>query len=273
MGGGLVVASAQGIDVSNWQGAENWAAQKGLSFGIFRVTQGLGASGTNSPDPEAAHNHSGIAAQSLVRLGYHFNDAALSGPAQATYFVSEFTKLGISIKDGLILDHESIAKGLSPAQHAHQAVGFMNELEKLAPANPKLVYTFINFIKEGYCAGLDNWDLYLADPAATAPTPPPPWHRWTMWQWGQKGVDRDAFNGTAEQLKEWVSSFHPGVVRYVADGSTSLDTAIGRIHVTVGEAARRTVQHASKANAVDFVNYLVVKGPKADMPKGLVYYA
>ena len=46
----------QGIDVSNFAGEFDWAATSGLSFGICRASQGLGAAGTNSPDPFLAWN-------------------------------------------------------------------------------------------------------------------------------------------------------------------------------------------------------------------------
>ncbi len=36
------VQSAQGIDVSNYQGKYDWSATTGLSFGVYRLTQGLG---------------------------------------------------------------------------------------------------------------------------------------------------------------------------------------------------------------------------------------
>ncbi len=47
---------AQGIDVSNYAEQFNWAGTSGLSFGICRATQCLGASGTISPDPFLAWN-------------------------------------------------------------------------------------------------------------------------------------------------------------------------------------------------------------------------
>jgi hypothetical protein len=46
-----MAGNAIGIDVSNFSGQFDWNATSGLSFGICRASQGLGAAGTNSPDP------------------------------------------------------------------------------------------------------------------------------------------------------------------------------------------------------------------------------
>ena len=51
-----MAGNANGIDVSNFAGQFDWAATSGLSFGICRASQGLGAPGTNSPDPSFQPN-------------------------------------------------------------------------------------------------------------------------------------------------------------------------------------------------------------------------
>ena len=48
-----MAANARGIDVSNFGGNFDWAGTSGLSFGICRASQGLGAPGTNSLDAPA----------------------------------------------------------------------------------------------------------------------------------------------------------------------------------------------------------------------------
>jgi GH25 family lysozyme M1 (1,4-beta-N-acetylmuramidase) len=268
-----VVASAQGLDVSNFQGAFNWAGTSGLSFGIYRLTQGLGASGTNSPDPQAAHNHSAIAAKGLDRGQYHFNDPSLSGPAQATYFVSQLTKLGMTATDMLWLDHETAPSGMTPAAIAAQAVAAMAELDKLVPHNPRGVYTFIDFAKEGYCAGLEDYPLWLAYPASAAPAAPPPWSNWRFWQWGTRnGDDTDAFNGTAAQLSAWLATYHSGPVRHVADGTKSLNEIATAANTTATAIAETSVRILNQRNLDRFLGYLVSPGAAAKTPKGLVYW-
>jgi GH25 family lysozyme M1 (1,4-beta-N-acetylmuramidase) len=204
----LPVASAQGVDVSNFQGRYSWSATTGLSFGIYRMTQGLGTSGANSPDPDAQWNHDQIMAKGLHHGAYHFLDPAESGAAQAQYFVTRHKAIGLGAADMLWLDNETA--GSSPAAVAACAREFMAELDTLCPHNPRGVYTYISFSAEGNCAGLAHYPLWLAYPAAAAPKPPPPWAKWTFWQYGlRNGVDADAFNGTAADLTAWIRSFIP----------------------------------------------------------------
>src|SRR5437879_7634731 len=161
---GLAVHSAQGLDVSNFQGRFDWAATTGLSFGIHRLTQGLSTPGTNSPDPTAVWNHGEIAKRGLHRGAYHFLDPRESGAAQAASFVAAYHALGLTPQDMLWLDNEN-ASNPGPAATAACARAFMAELDKLAPHNPRGVYTFISYAQEGYCAGLGRYPLWLAHPA------------------------------------------------------------------------------------------------------------
>src|SRR6266568_5043939 len=108
--------NARGIDVSNFAGQFNWAGTSGLSFGICRASQGLGAPGTNSPDPFLAWNWPRIKARGLARGAYHFLDPRLSGAAQASYFVEQVSKVGLETTDMLWLDNETA--GSSPAAAA-----------------------------------------------------------------------------------------------------------------------------------------------------------
>lgn len=203
------VASAQGLDVSNFQGQFDWAGNaSGLAFGICRVTQGLGGKGLNSPDPEAAWNFSQMAANGLLRGAYHFLDPRVSGAAQAQYFADEVKRLGVTTSDMLFMDTET--KGSTPAITAACGLQFMLELKRLFPSNPIGVYTYIDFAKEGNCAGLGAYPLWLAYPAASAPVQPLPWlaPEFMFWQWGTRnGDDADAFMGTAAELQTWVASF------------------------------------------------------------------
>jgi len=221
----LPVRSAQGLDVSNFQGQFDWGATSGLSFGIYRLTQGLSTAGTNSPDPTAQHNHDGIRKLGIRHGAYHFLDPFEDGTAQAEHFVAQHAKVGLDDEDILALDNEN-ARNPGPAQTAGCARAFMARLVQLRPRNPRVVYTFISYATGGYCAGLSHYPLWLAYPDATAPHPPPPWARWTFWQWGQRrGVDADAFNGTAADLDAWVKSFAPQPLpkrKHNATGAESL---------------------------------------------------
>jgi GH25 family lysozyme M1 (1,4-beta-N-acetylmuramidase) len=277
---GLPVRSAQGLDVSDFQGHFDWSATSGLSFGTFRLTQGLGGAGTASPDPDAAWNHREIAKAQLHRGAYHFLDPRLPGAQQAAYMVAEHAKLGTTSHDSFWCDNETGA-GVSAAAIATCAKAFMRELDKLVPRNPRGVYTFIDFAASGCCAGLGEYALWLAHPGALAPTPPPPWHRWKFWQFGTRnGVDADAFNGTAPQLDEWVKSFAPAVkppapkvVTHVTAGDLSLAGLAVQHHTKAMHILHLTSDHfggfppevAAWGNAV----WAGILSPSAAMPAGM----
>lgn len=230
--GATAVRSAQLLDVSNYQGRFDWAGAKAsipqLAGGIFRLTQGLGAAGTNSPDPDAQWNHDQLKRLGLHAGAYHFMDPALDGAEQGSYFTGEYRKLGMEATDSHWLDNETAKPGISAARTSEVAQAFMAERDRLAPYNPHGVYSFIDFIRHGYCDGLGQYALWLAYPAAAAPVPPPPWVKWTVWQWGQRdGTDADAFNGTAQDFDAWIASFaQRAPSMHVADGTTSLHQVV-----------------------------------------------
>ena len=276
------VRSAQGIDVSNFQGHFAWSATSGLSFGVHRLTQGLSTPGTNSPDPTAQWNHAEIAKRGLHRGVYHFLDPRKSGAAQAAVFVAAYHDLGLTASDMLWLDNE-VSNGEGPAMVAQCARAFMAELDKLCPRNPRGVYTFLSFAAGGYCTGLDRYALWIAHPAAAAPSPAEvkPWPSWKFWQYGiRNGVDRDAFNGTAADLDAWIRSFAPpphppGPVLHVTAGQSSL-AGLARQHHTVPTVVlRETFAHSPGGvlppGLAGYVNGVLTGhlAPTAPMPAGL----
>lgn len=273
-----MVASAQGLDVSNYQGKYNWAGTSGLSFGIYRLTQGLPADHANSPDPTAQWNHAQIAAKGLIRGAYHFLNPAGPGAAQAQYFVTQAAALGLTQQDMLWLDNEQA--GQSPAAVAACAYDFMAELDHLVPHNPRGVYTFISFAKAGNCGGLGGWPLWLAYPSLTAPAPPPPWVNWTFWQWGQRnGTDADAFNGTAAALADWAAGYAappspppPASGQHIASGKQSMRTFAHYHGMTVQEVWWETSQHAPGGYGPAQRAYLAAGAWDALMPAGMIIY-
>ncbi len=203
---------ARGIDVSNYAGQFNWAGTSGLSFGICRASQGLGAAGTNSPDPYLPWNWPRIKAKGLARGAYHFLDPGLDGAAQASYFVNAVSAVGLETTDMLWLDNETA--GASAAAVAACARDFMARLVSLRPNNPRGVYSYWDFITSGNCAGLASYPLWLAIYQTATPGAPAPWTSWTFWQSGASSDhDNDVFNGTAADLSAWISSFQEAEVQ------------------------------------------------------------
>lgn len=246
-----MVASAEGLDVSNFQGRFDWAGAiqryPDLAFGIYRMTQGLGTPGTVSPDPEAQWNHDQLKKLGREHGAYHFLDPRESGAAQAEYFVKAHAAVGLVATDMLWLDNETA--GVTAAATSQCAQAFMHELDILTPYNPRGVYTFIDFAKHGYCAGLENYALWLAFPSSAAPAAPMPWTRWTFWQWGTRnGDDADAFNGTKTQLASWLASFAPKPPAipqaFHASGLETWDQLAAKHGRTTAELVWQTAVHA-----------------------------
>ncbi len=230
-----MAGNAIGIDVSNFSGQFDWNATSGLSFGICRASQGLGATGTNSPDPLLSWNWPRIAAKGLARGAYHFLDPHLDGAEQASYFVAQVSAVGLETTDMLWLDNETA--GASPAAVAACARAFMARLVSLRPHNPCGVYSFFDFITSGNCAGLGSYPLWLAIFQSATPPAPAPWTSWAFWQSGESGGhDNDVFNGTPAELTAWISSFQPNLEVEVQSGQ--LNTGASAVTVI-------TVPHGS----------------------------
>ena len=226
---------AQGIDVSNYAGEFDWAGTSGLSFGICRASQGLGAAGTNSPDPYLTWNWPRIKDRGLARGAYHFLDPRLDGAAQASYFVESVSAVGLETTDMLWLDNETA--GTSPEAVAACARAFMARLTSLRPNNPCGVYSFWDFITTGNCAGLGRYPLWLAIYQSATPGAPAPWSAWTFWQYGgASNYDRDVFNGSAADLSAWISSFQPKVAEVQSGQLNNGANAVTVITVPFGSA-------------------------------------
>jgi GH25 family lysozyme M1 (1,4-beta-N-acetylmuramidase) len=231
-----MAGNAQGIDVANYAGQFDWAGTSGLSFGICRASQGLGASGTNSPDPYLSWNWPRIKDQGLARGAYHFLDPYLDGAEQASYFVNTVSAVGLETTDMLWLDNETA--GASVTAVAACARDFMAKLTSLRPHNPCGVYSYWSFITSGNCAGLSGYPLWLAIYQTATPGAPAPWSAWTFWQSGGTSTyDNDVFNGSAADLGAWIGSFRPNLEDEVQSGQLNTGaSAVTVIAVPWGSA-------------------------------------
>jgi lysozyme len=231
-----MAGNAQGIDVANYAGQFDWAGTSGLSFGICRASQGLGAPGTNSPDPYLSWNWPRIKDRGLARGAYHFLDPDLDGAEQASYFVNAVSAVGLETTDMLWLDNETA--GASVTAVAACARDFMAKLTSLRPHNPCGVYSYWSFITSGNCAGLNGYPLWLAIYQTATPGAPAPWSAWTFWQSGGTSTyDNDVFNGSAADLSAWIGSFQPNLEDEVQAGQLNTGaSAVTVIAVPWGSA-------------------------------------
>jgi GH25 family lysozyme M1 (1,4-beta-N-acetylmuramidase) len=221
------VQSAQGEDRSIYQRILPWFED---DFGFAKATEA-----TDWRDPTFPANWAELRRAGKPRGAYHFFHPELSAVAQATFFVSVVRENGLEPGDMLVVDSE-IAPGpggvlassnstgmgtpnipFATTVGAPELVGlgtlrFLRAVAQLVgPDHPLLVYTNLNVAQ--YLGCCTRFDLWIANPALSAPESVAPWKQWRFWQWefggGEGGGDRDAYNGTKEEMMVWINSFKP----------------------------------------------------------------
>ncbi len=195
------MANAQGIDVSSYQGAFDWVAEKGsISFAFAKATEG-----STLTDPEFARNWQQMKAIGIVRGAYHFGHPKDGAASDARAFLAVVRAHGLDRGDLLALDLET-TDGLTPAQVAAYARNWCADVAAATGRKP-IVYTFISFAQQGNCAGLGGHPLWIADPSSPAghPRVPEPWTTWTFHQYATTTLDRDVFHGGTAALKRFAS--------------------------------------------------------------------
>lgn len=195
------MANAQGLDVSSFQGTFDWQAEKGaISYGFMKATEG-----NTVTDPQFARNWQQAKAIGVVRGAYCFAHPSDGAASNAAHFLSVVRGQGLNAGDLLALDLE-VSDGLAPARVAAFARNWCADVQKATGRTP-IVYTFIDFAREGNCAGLGGQPLWIADPSSPAghPTVPAPWTRWYFHQYATNIVDRDVFNGNTAALEEFAN--------------------------------------------------------------------
>lgn len=192
--------SLQGIDVSAvGQGnAFNWSAWKDrIAFAGIKATQGL-----SFEDPAFSENMKGATSIGAVRMPYHFLDPAEDGAEQAKHFLAYANPQPSEL---VMLDHETYRDAggvvLAPALVADRAAAFADYVRAALGAWPVL-YTDQWMPENGYCAGLGQQPLFIANPSKVKlPNPIGPWRLVSFEQVGQKGIDTDVFYGTVAELQ------------------------------------------------------------------------
>ncbi|HZV01381.1 MAG TPA: GH25 family lysozyme, partial [Planctomycetota bacterium] len=203
--------AARGVDVSEWQGNVDWkaVAQSGVSFGLTRVSDGLG-----HQDPTFAQNWAGMQQAGIARGAYQYFEPSEDPVAQADLLVSTMGKLGPNDFPP-VLDFET-TNGLGPAQLQSAINAWVNEVKAKTGVTP-LIYCspgFWNGLGLSVPPGAELWE------ADWGPTPEGAngWNGYRFWQQSDSGnvpgisgaVDTDVFNGNVAALKAWIASRQPG---------------------------------------------------------------
>lgn len=218
------VNSAQGRDVSNFQGVVSAASWKPYQFGFAKATEG-----TTFRDSTFGGNWANMKSARIHRGAYHFFHPASDPVAQAKFFVDYVKQAGYGPGDMFVADVEITSGnaltravkrlgGVRPRNNLTQvpvslgtvnvaAKAFLDEVHSLVgDRNPILVYT--NLSVGSQLTSCTRYPLWIAWPSLRAPGNVTPWSHWTFWQWGiVSGIDRDAFNGTPADLDTWINSY------------------------------------------------------------------
>ncbi|PIL23614.1 hypothetical protein GSI_14927 [Ganoderma sinense ZZ0214-1] len=203
-------AAPQGIDVSHYQGAVNFAAAaaNGISFAYIKVTEG-----TTYIDPEFSNNYVAATNTGIIRGGYHFaHPDASSGATQAQYFLAHgggWSSDGITLPGALDIEYNPSGAecyGLSASAMVSWIQDFSNTYHSHTGVYP-VIYTTTDWWTTctGNSAAFGSTNpLWIARYASSIGTLPAGWAYTTFWQYADSGSnpgDQDEFNGSLQGLK------------------------------------------------------------------------
>lgn len=234
-----MVASAQFEDRSGFQSVGGW---QGNSMGIVKATEGL-----SFTDSTFAANWANLKKAGLPRGAYHFFHPGLPVVPQIGFFLATVASHGLEHGDVLALDqeiwvgaagemameghslsrmHTSLVSAEHPEFTAAVAASSLGSIVKQAldeikagaavaagPGHtPVWLYTMGSML--GPLSPCTGYGLWIAHPGTSAPSVPP-WATWRAWQYtaggGPGGGDKDAFNGTHDDLMAYIRTFQDPV--------------------------------------------------------------
>jgi lysozyme len=193
-----VTTSAQGIDVSSYQGALTGSALSELDFAFAKATDG-----PSETDPNFTANWAAIRAAGKFRGAYHELRAG-NATGQAAWFLAAVKAAGLEPGDML-----AVSVSDYPGVSGADAKAFCDAVKAATGGrNPVLAYSDLSVAAT--LASCTGYDLWIAWPSPAAPESVAPWKTWRLWQWGETGTDTDAYNGTAAEMAAWIDSYvHP----------------------------------------------------------------
>ncbi|MEU4546063.1 glycoside hydrolase family 25 protein [Nonomuraea dietziae] len=187
-----------GIDVSNWQGSVHWGdhADDGVSFAFAKATEGV-----TYTDKWFDRNWQRMRENWLVCGAYHFARPKGNPADQARHFLRTIQQAGGLRRGDLVaLDLES-HDDLPADEVAAFARRWCRTVERHTGMRP-FIYTHAWFAREGNCAGLGEYPLWIASPGRPKgdPVVPSPWRGWKIHQYENSPLDRNVFHGSREDL-------------------------------------------------------------------------
>jgi GH25 family lysozyme M1 (1,4-beta-N-acetylmuramidase) len=185
-----------GVDVSHFQRRpRHWGPTAGkISWAAVKITELL-PGGRRYVNPYAAPDWAWLHRHRKGRIAYLFGHPSVSPAHTVAFFIREVGRLGLLPHDAVALDLE-VTDGRHPAAVSHWALTVLDDLHRRLD-RPPLLYTFARFAREGNCARLGHYPLWISDPHHRPghPAVPRPWHTWAIHQYRTTGpIDRDVAN-------------------------------------------------------------------------------
>ena len=225
----------QGLDVSHFQGNIDWNAVRsaGIRFTFAKATEGVDFVDVNF------HQYMTGAIAAGVPIGpYHFAriNSGETIPTDAIDEANDFVDAIEQYYDSSgmvlrpVLDYEQLPNDpVSPSVKAYVSKwirDFSGRVQTRLGFAP-IIYTCCGFgsatFLEADIAQHDLWIRKITGGDVFNPSSPPTaseigtWSDWTFWQWSATGnvagispVDRDAFEGTMEQLAQYIPTYRAG---------------------------------------------------------------
>lgn len=198
----------EGIDVSHFQGAINWASEKakGRMFGVASVGDGT------YQDPTFATNWAAMKAAGVIRGAYQYFEPADDPLVQADILIAKVGKLG----DGDLpatIDVE-VTGGQSAATIASKVGTWLTRVEAGTGRKP-MIYTGPYFWQSNVASlACGGYPLWVADYGVSKPQVPAPWTTYKIWQYSDSNgaLDVDSFQGSLADLQAFAQA--PGAATH-----------------------------------------------------------
>ncbi len=215
------MGNALGIDVSHHEGNIDWKAVRaaGCNFTFIKATEGL-----DFRDPRFVANWQDARAAGLVRGAYHYFQPSMDPAQQAAFFVKTVgawdpTDIAPAL-DVEISDQDSASLALSDAEWTNRTATCLLEIKRLSGRVPIIYLTAwgadvwkSKIARTTAPDWASNYLLWVSSYPAAKPEILKGWSAWTFWQYDTHGsvngiaghVDLDRFNGTPEDLGQWLT--------------------------------------------------------------------
>jgi lysozyme len=197
------------IDVSHFDGSPDWTKVRaaGVQGVIHKATQGK-----TYVDPTFATARQTVPAAGFLWGAYHFGTGDEPGKEQAEFFLDMVkpdpgTVCAIDFETNPTGTQMTLPEMLDWINTVQQATGRW----PLVYGGKSLLFTDIASTPEPTLAKCPLWIAQYTTAPAPSNIPPQVWQTWTLWQYTETGtvdgisvdVDRERFNGTADELTAW----------------------------------------------------------------------